>query len=161
MNFLTKRNILNLILSFSIFAIIFAYYVEFILGHQPCNLCLLGRIPYILAIIIIIFFSIFDKFNKICFFILGIIFFLATLLAIYHFSIEQGFLSESSICVSKSGLDTLDKDQLLNELKNNRTSCKNVNFTVFGLSLATINTFVSFVFSLISFNTFIKYEKKQ
>ena len=161
MNLLTKKIVLNLILSFSVFAIIFAYYVEFILGHQPCNLCLLGRMPYILAIFIIILALIFNKLKKICFFILGIIFFLATLLAIYHFSIEQGFLSESAICVSKSGLDVLNKDQLLKELKNSSISCKNVNFTIFGLSLATINTFISFVFSLITFNTFIKYEKKQ
>ena len=160
MNLITKKNVLNLILSFSIFAIIFAYYVEFILGHQPCNLCLLERIPYILAVLIIIIFSIFNNLKKICFFILGVIFFIATLLAIYHVGIEQGILSESAICDSKSGLGILDKEQLLNELKNSSMSCKNVNFTIFGLSLATINTFVSLAFSLITFNVFIKYEKK-
>ena len=55
-----KRKIeLNIILFFSIFALLFAFYVEFILGHKPCNLCLLERIPYVLAIILTILVSIF------------------------------------------------------------------------------------------------------
>ena len=56
MSFKLKENLQHYILFFSIFAILFAYYVEFVLGHKPCNLCLLERIPYILAILIIILF---------------------------------------------------------------------------------------------------------
>ena len=161
MNLIRKKIVLNIILYFSLFAIMFAYYVELILGHQPCNLCLLSRIPYILATLIIVFSIFFKSFKKICFLILSIIFFLATLLAIYHVGIEQGIISESAICESRSGLGILDKDQLLIELKNSSISCKNVTFTILGFSLATINTFVSFIFSLITFNIFLKYEKKQ
>ena len=59
MSFKLKENLQHYILFFSLFAILFAYYVEFVLGHKPCNLCLLERIPYILAILIIILSSIF------------------------------------------------------------------------------------------------------
>jgi disulfide bond formation protein DsbB len=44
---------LNLILLFSIFALVTAYFVQYILGHKPCNLCLIERLPYIFSIIII------------------------------------------------------------------------------------------------------------
>ena len=160
MNFVNKKNILSYILYFSIFALLFAFYVEFVLGHQPCNLCLLERIPYILSIIIIIISLIFTKLEKITFIILGIIFFLATLLSIYHVGIERGLFDESSICEISSGLNILDKELLLKELEKNTISCKNVTFTILSLSLATINTFVSLIISLITFWIFYNYEKK-
>ncbi|MBD1160928.1 disulfide bond formation protein B [Pelagibacterales bacterium SAG-MED15] len=160
MNFVNKKNILSYILYFSIFALLFAFYVEFVLGHQPCNLCLLERIPYILSIVIIIISLIFKKLKKITFIILGIIFFLATLLSIYHVGIEQGFFDESSICEITSGLNIIDKELLLKELEKNTISCKNVTFTILSFSLATINTFVSLIISLITIWIFYIYEKK-
>ena len=54
MSQLRNKTLFNLILWFSIFALFAAYFVQYILGHLPCNLCLLERIPYFLAIIIII-----------------------------------------------------------------------------------------------------------
>ena len=46
---------LKIILFISLFSIISAYFIEYILGHQPCSLCLIERIPYGLSIILIIF----------------------------------------------------------------------------------------------------------
>ena len=89
---------LNLILIFSIFAIIFAFFIEYILGHKPCNLCLVERIPYYLVIIIILFSLFLEKFLKISLIFISIIFFLATLVSFYHFGIEQGFIEESLVC---------------------------------------------------------------
>ena len=116
MSFKLKENLQHYILFFSLFAILFAYYVEFVLGHKPCNLCLLERIPYILAILIIILSSIFKNLKKLSFLMLGIIFLLATFLSIYHVGIEQGIISESALCKAQSGLNILDKEQLLQEL---------------------------------------------
>ena len=117
MSFKLKDNLQHYILFFSLFAILFAYYVEFVLGHKPCNLCLLERIPYILAILIIILSSIFKNLKKLSFLMLGIIFLLATFLSIYHVGIEQGIISESALCKAQSGLNILDKEQLLQELE--------------------------------------------
>ena len=44
---------LKIIFIFSLIALISAFFIEHILGHQPCNLCLLERIPYGLSIILI------------------------------------------------------------------------------------------------------------
>ena len=156
-----KRKIeLNIILFFSIFALLFAFYVEFILGHKPCNLCLIERVPYILSILLIILVSIFKNFEKNIFLLLSVIFLLATLLSFYHFGIEQGFIEESAVCNIEKNAENLSKEDLLKELNNTRISCKNVDFKFFGFSLATINTFISLIFSIITFRIFINYEKK-
>ena len=55
---------LKLILFFSIFALISAYFIQYILGHQPCNLCLIERVPYISAVIIILLCFYLKKFEK-------------------------------------------------------------------------------------------------
>ena len=117
MNRLQNKNILNLILYFSIFSISFAYYVEFVLNHIPCNLCLLERIPYFLTIIVIVTLLIIKKFEKFIFLILSVIFVASTILSIYHVGIEQGLIKESPICGANSGVNILDKELLLEELK--------------------------------------------
>ena len=149
---------LNLIL---IFAIIFAFFIEYILGHKPCNLCLVERIPYYLVIIIILFSLFLEKFLKISLIFISIIFFLATLVSFYHFGIEQGFIEESLVCDLNIENSALTKEALLNELKEKSISCKDVTFTIFGLSLATINIFVSLILSVITLKLFLNYEKNK
>ena len=157
---LKKKTELNIILFFSIFALIGAFFIEYILGHKPCNLCLFERIPYILAIILIVLVLIFKNLEKNVFLLLSIIFLLATLLSFYHFGIEQGFIKESAVCDIKQNTNNLSKEDLLKELNNARISCKDVDFRFFGFSLATINTLISLFFSIITFRIFINYEKK-
>ena len=157
---LKKKIEINIILFSSIFALIGAFFIEYILGHKPCNLCLFERIPYILAIILILLFLIFKNLEKNVFLLLSIIFLLATLLSFYHFGIEQGFIKESAVCDIKQNTNNLSKEDLLKELNNARISCKDVDFRFFGFSLATINTLISLFFSIITFRIFINYEKK-
>ena len=157
---LKKKIVLNVFLLLSIIALASAYFIEHILDHKPCNLCLLERVPYILTIILVISVSIFKSFEKNIFLLLSLIFLLATLLSFYHFGIEQGFIEESTVCDIKQQTNNLSKKDLLKELNNSKISCKDVNFRFFGFSLATINTFISLIFSIIAFKIFINYEKK-
>jgi len=144
------------ILIISILALTSAYFIEYFLGYQPCNLCLLERIPYALSIIIILAdFKI--KFNdKLTLLVLIIIFVVSALLSIYHLGIEQGLIEESFVCSTKDNLN-LNKDQLLQELQKMNISCKNVAFTIFGLSLTTYNILLSVIISA----TLIKIYAKQ
>ena len=64
MSQIKNKIILNLILVFSIFAILAAYLIQYVLGHEPCNLCLIERIPYIVSIIIISICLFTQKFEK-------------------------------------------------------------------------------------------------
>jgi len=159
MSIIKNQKSLKLILLFSIFALIAAYFIEYVLGHQPCNLCLLERIPYISVIIIISICLFYKKFEKISLISLSLIFFLAMLLSFYHFGIEQGFITESLVCDLNNGKITLTPEELLKELKKITISCKNVTFKIFGLSLATINIIISLILCIITLKLFLNYEK--
>ncbi len=150
----------KLILLLSIFSILFALYVEFFLGHKPCNLCLLQRVPYVITIILIIFVSIFKNLEKISFLLLSLIFFSATFLSLYHVGIEQGIIIESAVCGSNIDISTTNKEEILKQLNKKQISCKAVTFTIFGQSLATINVIISFILSVITLKIFMNYEKK-
>ena len=126
-----KRS-LNLILFLSIFALISAYFIQYILGHQPCNLCLIERVPYICAIIIILLCFYIKKFERIFLIFLSLIFFLASILSFYHFGIEQGFIDESLVCDLGTGDKILNAEELLKELSRKTVSCKDVTFKIFG-----------------------------
>ena len=152
---------LNLILLFSIFAITAAYFIQYVLGHQPCNLCLIERIPYIFSIIIILVCLFSQKFEKVVLIILSLTFFTATLLSFYHFGIEQGFIKESLVCDLNISGNELTKENILNQLKEMPISCKNVTFKIFGLSLATFNIFISLILSAIIVKKFLTYEKNK
>ena len=153
------KKVLNLILLFSIFALLTAYFIEHILGYQPCNLCLIERIPFLIVIIIILFFLFFKKYEKIFLISISLIFCTATLISLYHFGIERGFITESFVCGLDVKNEVLTKEALLNQLKQRNISCKNVTFKILGLSLATINIFISLILSTITLKLFLNYEK--
>ena len=154
-----NKTTLNLILLFSIFVLLAAYFIQYVLGHQPCNLCLIERIPYILTIIIITLILIFKKFEKVFLLLLTLIFVAATLISFYHFGIEQGFIKESLVCDLKVQTNSLTKEDLLKELKTKTISCKDVTFKIIGLSLTSINIIISLILSVITLKLFLNYEK--
>ena len=161
MSKIKNKTTFNLILLFSVFALIAAYFIQYVLKHQPCNLCLIERIPYFFSIIVISLFLFTKKFEKLSLIILSLIFFSATLIAFYHFGIEQGFIKESLVCDLNNENNNLSKEDLLNELKKMTVSCKDVTFKIFGLSLATLNIFISLILGAITMKLFLNYEKNR
>ena len=151
--------ILIVILFFVSLVLISAFVIEYGLNHQPCRLCLYERIPYILSILLIIKILFVKKYEKITLFILFLIFTASVVLAFYHFGIEQGFFNESFVCKAGDLSGTLSKEQLLEQLNKNSISCKDVSFRVLGLSLATINTILSIILSVIFLKLFLNYAK--
>ena len=154
-----QKNLLKFIFLISIVAIFSAYFIEHILGHQPCNLCLLGRIPYFIAPILVLLNFKFQKFQKIFILLLIVVFFTATLLSIYHLGIEQGFISESLVCDLESISTILSKEEILKQLQLKSVNCKDVTFKIFGLSLTTFNLFISLLLAIILTKKNFKYEK--
>ena len=142
-----NKSILNGVLAFSILSLSIAYFIQYILGHKPCNLCLIERIPYLSAIILIALIFIVKRLEKTFSGIILIFFIFGAIISFYHVGIEQGFFSESLVCnLGNSGAD-LSKEQLLKQLENAPISCKEVTFRLLGLSLATINTIISIILS--------------
>jgi len=158
---LKQSNNIFLIVIFAIIllAVTSALIIQYWLGHEPCKLCLYQRIPYFLAILLIIKIFLFKKYEKITLLILSLIFIVSTALAFYHFGIEQGFFNESLACSAPDLSKTLSKEQLMELLKQNSVSCKNVSFKILGLSLAAINTIFSFLLSVIFIKLFLNYGK--
>tara|TARA_X000001036_G_scaffold375146_1_gene363861 strand:+ start:94 stop:579 length:486 start_codon:yes stop_codon:yes gene_type:complete len=150
---------IKVILIISIISIISAYFIEYVLGYQPCNLCIIERIPYGLGIILIILNYILKKHEKFFILLLILIFVFSFSISIYHFGIEQGFLEESAICGLKDMADTTSKEEILKQLNEKTISCKDVTFRIFGLSLTSINIFISVVIITILIKTYNKYEK--
>ena len=156
-----QSNNIFLIIIFAIIslAIISALIIQYWLGVEPCQLCFYQRIPYFLAIPLIVKILFFKKYEKITLFILFLIFIASAVLAFYHFGIEQGFFSESFVCKVGDLSGTLSKEQLLEQLNKNSISCKDVSFRVLGLSLATINTILSIMLSVIFLKLYLNYAK--
>ena len=152
---------LKLIFLISLISLISAYFIEFILGHQPCNLCLIERIPYGISMILIIVISIYQKNEKFFVLLLVITFILSLTISIYHFGIEKGFFEESSICTIKNFSDTLTKEDLLKQLNEQTVSCKDVTFRIFGLSLTGINIFISLFIIIMLLKSYNLYEKNR
>ena len=161
MDKLNKNNTLLLVFFISIIALISAYFIEYILGHQPCNLCLIERIPYALSIIIIFLIYKFKQFEKILIILLILVFVFSFIVSIFHFGIEQGYIKESLVCDLQNGSKILSKDELLKELQKKTVSCKDVTFKLFGLSLTTFNIFISLLITGILAKNFLNYEKNK
>ena len=155
----TNNIFLIVILAIISFAIISALIVQYWLGHEPCRLCLYERIPYFLSMLLITKIFFIKKYERITLLILFLVFMSSTVLAFYHFGIEQGFFSESLACTTGDLSKTLSKEELLQQLKQNSIGCKNVSFRILGLSLAAINTIFSLVLSVIFLRLFMNYEK--
>ena len=154
-----SKLILNGVLIFSILSLTIAYFIQYALGHKPCNLCLIERIPYIASVILISLIFIINKFEKMIFIIVLLFFIFGAVVSFYHFGIEQGFFSESLVCDLENNIN-LSKEQLLKELESSSiVSCKNVTFRVFGFSLATINTIISIILSVIMIKLIKNYDK--
>ena len=139
---ITQRKLFLTLLIFKALIILSAIYIEYILKVPACNLCLYQRIPYYLSILILFYIVLNKSTNIILIISLAILMFVNIVLSIYHVGVEQQIISEPMLCRSNSNIQNVD--QLLENLKNNTfISCKDVNFTFLGFSLASINVFIS------------------
>jgi disulfide bond formation protein DsbB len=157
------KNSKNLLIKFiflvSIIALVSAFFIEYVLGHQPCNLCVLERIPYLLAIIVLLLNYKFIQFEKFFMLLLTIIFLTGTALSLYHLGIEQGFIQESLVCDIKSGSNLLSKEEILKQLQEKNVSCKDVTFKIFGLSLTSYNILISLLITIGAGKFYFNYDK--
>ena len=149
-----KKNYLKILFLLSFTILIIAYAIQYILGYQPCNLCILERIPYMLAIIILILNYKFKKNELFYCILLMIIFVFSFLLSVYHFGIEQGFIEESNVCGANK-VDLITREDILKSLKEVNIKCKDVAFKIFSLSLTTYNMLISLLMFLISLKVYL------
>ena len=155
----SKNLLIKLIFLISIIALVSAFFIEYVLGHQPCNLCILERIPYLLAIIIILLNFKFSHYEKFFILLLSIIFLAGAIISLYHLGIEQGFIKESLVCDLKSGSNLLSKEEILKQLQEKNVNCKDVTFKIFGLSLTSYNILISLLITISTGKIYFNNEK--
>ena len=158
---LNKRTFFRLTFIISLFSLIAAYFIEYILGHQPCNLCLIERIPYMGALIIIIINLKFNYLEKYLILLLIFVFLAGTMISLYHLGIEQSFITESLVCDLKNSSKILSKEEILQQLQQKMVSCKDVTFKIFGFSLTTLNIIISLLITIVSSKIYLDYEKNK
>ena len=146
---INKEDYLKILFILSIVTLVSALVIEYGFGYKPCNLCIIERIPYGLALMIIIFNYNFKQNQPFFSILLVLIFTFSVLISVYHFSIEQGIIDESQVCISKN-LDLITKEDILNSLNELRISCKDVAFKIFGFSLTFYNIIISILMFLLS-----------
>ena len=156
---LKVKTFIKIIFLVSLFSIISAYFIEYVLGHQPCNLCLIERIPYGLAMVLIIFNHISIKNEKFIILLLILVFFFSLVISFYHFGIEQDIFEESSVCGLKDASNIVSKEELLKQLQVKNVSCKDVTFKIFGFSLTSLNMIINLILIIFLSKIFKNYEK--
>jgi len=158
MHKLKIKNYLKLIFLICLISIISAYFIEYVLGFQPCNLCLIQRIPYGLGLILIILNYSLVKNERFIILMLILIFVFSLIISFYHFGIEQGFFEESTVCGLKNASNLISKDEILEQLQTKTISCKDVTFRIFGFSLTVFNMILSLILVIFLTNLYKKYE---
>ena len=150
---------LKIIFFISLISILSALFIEHVLGHQPCNLCLIQRIPYGLSIILIFLNYFLKKDQKFVVMLLALIFSFSFFISFYHFGIEQGFFEESTVCELNDTTKIISKEEILKQLQTKTVNCKDVTFRIFGFSLTTFNMFISLILVFLLVKIFRNYEK--
>ena len=159
MHKLKIKTYLKLIFLICLISIISAYFIEYVLGFQPCNLCLIQRIPYGLGLILIILNYSLIKNERFIILMLILIFVFSLIISFYHFGIEQGFFEESAVCGLKNASNLISKEEILEQLQTKTISCKDVTFRIFGFSLTAFNMIISLILIIFLTNFFKNYEK--
>ena len=149
---------LKIIFFISLTSILSALFIEHFLGHQPCSLCLMQRIPYGLSIILIFLNYFLKKDQKFIVMLLALIFSFSFVISFYHFGIEQGFFEESAVCGLKNATEIISKEEILKQLQTKTVNCKDVTFRIFGFSLTTFNMFISLILVFLLVKIFKSYE---
>ena len=157
---INSKNIFYLAVSFSTFAILSAFFMQYVLGHAPCKLCTYQRIPYYIIILIGLITFFFPKIIKLSFFLLIFLLLAEFLVSNYH------TLSTFEV-ISYSGCQSAEIPSDINVLKEALMSdtlivnCSNANLKYFGIPLSIYNSFFSLMFLIvIVFNAYKEKNQK-
>jgi len=153
-----KKILQNKILSITslcLLTIIFAYIVEIFAKVPPCKLCIYQRIPYLIIIFVGIVSFIFKK-ELIFLYISLLTFFINFFISFFHSLVERKLIRYDVGC-SSSNENFEDIESLRMSLENTPIAkCDEINFSIFGLSLANINLIILIFFIFINILFIVK-----
>ncbi|CAO6132251.1 DsbB Disulfide bond formation protein DsbB [Candidatus Pelagibacterales bacterium] len=131
-----------------------ALFIEYILKVKPCALCIYQRYPYYLILLLSALFFLKNNWKYSLMILMTLTSIVGFFLAGYHVGIEYGVIDELSSCKTEISKN-ISKDILLKELQSKLApSCKQVDFKLFGMSLALINMIMSLIFAILYYKMF-------
>jgi disulfide bond formation protein DsbB len=144
----SSKQIFFISVLFSIFAILAALFMQYVLGHEPCKLCTYQRIPYYIIIFLGLMTFFFPKIIKISFILLGLLLMAEFFVSNYH-TLSTYEIIEYNGC--QSAKIPSDINQLKEALMSDSliVNCSNANLKFFGLPLSLYNTFFSLMFLIV------------
>jgi len=138
----------------NLFVVSSALFIEYILEVKPCALCIYQRYPYYLILLLSALFFLKNNWKYSLMILMTITSIVGFFLAGYHVGIEYGVIDELSSCKTEISKN-ISKDILLKELQSKLApSCKQVDFKLFGMSLALINMIMSLIFAILYYKMF-------
>ena len=138
----------------NLFVVSSALFIEYILKVKPCALCIYQRYPYYLILLLSALFFLKNNWKYSLMILMTLTSIVGFFLAGYHVGIEYGVIEELSSCKTEISKN-ISKDILLKELQSKLApSCKQVDFKLFGMSLALINMIMSLIFAILYYKMF-------
>ncbi|NQV82173.1 MAG: disulfide bond formation protein B [Rhodospirillales bacterium] len=135
-------------------ALINAYIAQYVFDLQPCILCLYQRVPYAIAGVLGGAALFVPGVRLWAVRLAGLVFLVGGGIAFYHVGVEQHWWASAAACGSAGGGDgpaTVEElRQLLLSAKPVKP-CDQVDWTLFGLSMATYNVGLSLALAFMSF----------
>jgi disulfide bond formation protein DsbB len=138
----------------NLFVVSSALFIEYILKVKPCALCIYQRYPYYLILLLSALFFLKNNWKYSLMILMTLTSIVGFFLAGYHVGIEYGVIDELSSCKTEISKN-ISKDILLKELQSKLApSCKQVDFKLFGMSLALINMIMSLILTILYYKIF-------
>ncbi len=149
---------------YSLTVLISVYFMEFILGWKPCELCILQRYPYFIIIIISIALMVAKIKNinissKLAIVLILAPIFTGLLIAVYHFGVENSYWRNISACSDQLSKIDLNTDNLLSGLDDIKPNCSDP-VKIFGLSISGYNILSNILMMLFLFVGWTKFRQK-
>jgi len=123
-----------------------AYIAQYALGIEPCVLCLYQRIPYAVTGVLGIVALLMPAERERAVTAAGVVFLAGAAIAFYHVGVEQHWWASAAACGSSGGnQDPKTVEELRQLLLGARPAkaCDEVDWTLFGVSMATYNVGLS------------------
>ncbi len=129
-----------------------AYIAQFGFGYEPCVLCLYQRVPYwgVIGLGVLASFLAAPEMRRWIAFAAGLAFLTGAGIAFYHVGVEQLWWTSAAPC-GASGTVTGTQDFLAQLQQKPEKSCGDIDWTLFGVSMATYNVGVSLALVVASF----------
>lgn len=125
-----------------------AYTAQWGFGYEPCVLCLYQRLPYAAIAALGLAAAVWRGAGaqRTIALLAGLTFLVSAAIAGYHVGVEQQWWASAASCGGDTSFKPLSTDDFMSQLRSKpEKSCGDIDWTLFGVSMATYNAVVSAV----------------